>query len=389
MTVDSAATTRLPGQRAAAAASFCGQGFVFISLTARLPDVQDRFGLSPGTFSILMLGLVLCAGAGSLLGEKVAPARGSSAALRLGFGVIAVAVPLIGTAPAVWFLAVGMAAYGLGLGLVDAGTNMQGVALEHAYGRPIMPTFHASWTLGGILATLAALGTHRLPFGPTSVALAVIPLALIFAPYLNAGGPITAIGDDGEPVPWRRILPVGAAMVLFYMVDTAVTAWGPTYVDHVFSATAWVVSIAVLPYLVASLAGRGAGDFLAGKYGNPPLVRAAGVIGAAALALIVFAPSTVTALAGFLVLGLGIAVIAPLSYSAAASIAREAVHSDDPIAVRAKIDAIIARFNQFNYVGGLLGAVLTGAVGDQNLRFGFAIPMLLILLVVPLAKTFR
>jgi hypothetical protein len=49
---------------------------------------------------------------------------------------------------------------------------------------------------------------------------------------------------------------------------------------------------------------------------------------------------------------------------------------------------VIARFNQFNYVGALLGAVLTGVVGSGNLRFGFAVPMVLILAIIPLARAF-
>ena len=57
-------------------------------------------------------------------------------------------------------VAAAMAGYGLALGLVDAGTNMQGVAVEHEYGRPIMPTFHGAWTLGGIIGTLGSLATH-------------------------------------------------------------------------------------------------------------------------------------------------------------------------------------------------------------------------------------
>jgi hypothetical protein len=52
------------------------------------------------------------------------------------------------------------------------------------------------------------------------------------------------------------------------------------------------------------------------------------------------------------------------------------------------VDAVIARFNQFNYLGALLGAVLTGLVGADSLRYGFALPMVLILGVVPLAKAF-
>ena len=47
---------------------------------------------------------------------------------------------------------------------------------------------------------------------------------------------------------------------------------------------------------------------------------------------------------------------------------------------------MIARFNQFNYVGGLLGAVLTGLVGAGSLRLGFAVPAVLILAMLPLAR---
>ena len=49
---------------------------------------------------------------------------------------------------------------------------------------------------------------------------------------------------------------------------------------------------------------------------------------------------------------------------------------------------VIARFNQFNYVGALLGAVLTGLVGADSLRYGFALPMVLVLGILPLAPAF-
>ncbi len=92
------------------------------------------------------------------------------------------------------------------------------------------------------------------------------------------------------------------------------------------------------------------------------------------------------AVLGFTLLGLGVAVIAPLSFSAAARIAGG---DDVPAAVRqARVDVVIGRFNQFNYVGALLGAVLTGLVGADSLRIGFAVPMVLILFLLPLAKAF-
>jgi MFS family permease len=103
------------------------------------------------------------------------------------------------------------------------------------------------------------------------------------------------------------------------------------------------------------------------------------------LATIVAAPSWPMAVVGFTLLGCGVAVVAPLSFSAAAALAgRDA----DPATRHARVDAVVARFNQFNYVGGLLGSVLTGLAGAGSLRVGFAVPMVLVLALVPLARTF-
>ena len=65
-------------------------------------------------------------------------------------------------------------------------------------------------------------------------------------------------------------------------------------------------------------------------------------------------------------------MVAPLSFSAAARIAGG--DGLDPAVRQARVDAVIARFNQFNYVGALLGSVLTGLVGSGSLRIGFAVP---------------
>ncbi|MGI9155120.1 MAG: MFS transporter, partial [Marmoricola sp.] len=70
--------------------------------------------------------------------------------LRGGLAVITIGVPVITLAPSFVVFAVGLAAYGVALGVVDAATNMQAVALEHRYGRPILPSFHGAWTFGGV-----------------------------------------------------------------------------------------------------------------------------------------------------------------------------------------------------------------------------------------------
>lgn len=140
---------------------------------------------------------------------------------------------------------------------------------------------------------------------------------------------------------------------------------------------------------MCSLLSRSCGDWLTARLGPAAFVAAAGVIGCAGLALAVFANGAALALVGMGVAGLGLAVVAPLSYSVAARLARDAPPEADAASVQAGSDAVIARFSQFNYVGGLLGAVLTGALGDTSLRYGFAVPMVLVLGLVGLSRAFR
>ncbi len=374
--------------RLAVAGAFATQGFVFISLTTRLPAFSDRWSLSEVELSLLLLALVLLAGVGTLLAERLAPRVGSAALLRASLVGIAVTVPAATLAPDVAVFAAAVAGYGVALGVVDAVINMQAVALEHHFGRPILPSFHGAWTVGGLVASALTLATADLDLRWMAL-LAVVPLVALAAPYLpheRAGAPAAEAA-----VPWRPILLVGAALVLFYMVDTAAFTWGPTYLDRAVDAPSDLVALATLPYLLASGLVRLAGDGLVRRHGPVRVLRVGALVACLGLAVVVSAPSWQVAVLGFFVMGAGVAVVAPLSFSAAARIAGgDALDAaQDPAQRRARVDAVIARFNQFNYVGALLGAVMTGLVGAGSLRVGFAVPMVLVLGILPLAKAFR
>jgi hypothetical protein len=276
-----------------------------------------------------------------------------------------------------------MAIYGIALGAVDATTNMQAVALEHRYGRPILPSFHGAWTLGGVAGSALTLATAHLDLWLLAV-LAVVPLAAAAAPLL-AGDRSVVAPAAGAGVPWRPILLVGLAMLLFYMVDAAVQTWGPTYLQDTLDSPDRLVALATFPYLVASGVLLLGGDALVARFGAVLVLRAGAVVAALGLAVVVFAPTWQLGIVGFTLTGAGAAVIAPLSFSAAARIAGDSGSPDERLA---RVDAVIARFNQFNYVGALLGAVLTGLVGAGSLRVGFAVPMVLVLAIVALAPAF-
>ncbi|MFE7505240.1 MFS transporter [Promicromonospora sp. NPDC057488] len=421
----------LTGARIAVAAAFFAQGFVFISLTTRLPRFLEQWGMDEVALSLLLLMMVLLAGVGSLVAERAAHRVGSAPMLRLGLALMVVAVPAITLAPAVGFFVGGVALYGVALGLVDATSNMQAVDLEHRYGRPILPSSHGYWTTGGIIAAAIALATGHLS-PEVGAFVAVVPLAVAFArfvpraaartdvvpgvdvaPGLTPGGasetPNHAAPSDAAPVPapipWKPIWLVGAGLVVFYMVDTTASTWGPVYLARSFDAPGNLVALATFPYLVTSIVVRLAGGALVTRFGVTPLLRIGAVVASGALALVALAPTWQVAVAGFTVLGAAVALVAPLSFSAAGRIAAgptaegtaaegtraEGTGADSTTPAepdRARTDAVIARFNQFNYVGALLGAVLTGFVGADNLRLGFALPAVLVLALVPLAPAF-
>ncbi len=380
-------TTRpdLRRARAGTAAGFLSQGLILLSLTTRLPEFTDRWDLSDAELSLVLLMMILLAGAGSVTAEALAKRRDSALLLRVGLVGVSLAVVAICTAPAAAGFVAGIAVYGVSLGVVDAATNMQAVALEHRYQRPILPSFHGFWTLGGVIGASVTLATTDLPLAD-GAALAVVPLAVAFAPLLPRDHGQGLSTEAAAAVPWRPIMLVGVAMVLFYMVDTAVQTWGPLFLDHTFATPSRYVALAALPYLLASGAVRLAGDRIVARYGAVRVLRIGAVIGSVALAIVVFSPTWQVAVLGFTLLGAGVAVVAPLSFSAAARIAGG--DGLDPAVRQARVDAVIARFNQFNYVGALLGSVLTGLVGSGTLRIGFAVPMVLILGIIPLATAF-
>lgn len=374
--------------RAATAAGFMTQGLILLSLTTRLPDFQDKWHLSDVSLSLVLLMMILLAGVGSVVAETLAKRRDSALLLRIGLVIVGVAVAGLCLAPSTGLFVAGMAGYGIGLGIVDASTNMQAVALEHRYERPILPSFHGAWTLGGVIGAVIGLGTAEMSIQVTAL-VGIVALAVAFGPFLPRDHGPTELSTE-IAVPWRPIILVGIAMVLFYMVDTGVQTWGPLFLDHTFTTPERYVALSALAYLLASGAVRIAGDRLVSRLGVVLVLRVGALVGAGGLAVVVFSPTWQVAVVGFAILGAGVAVVAPLSFSAAARIAGSSESGEEfsPAVRQARVDAVIARFNQFNYLGALLGSVMTGLVGSGDLRIGFAVPMILVLGIIPLAPAF-
>jgi MFS family permease len=394
--------------RVATSAAFAAQGLMFTVLLTHLPQFTDRYGISEGTVTLVVLMVTVLAGVGSILSELLAAATSSQTALRCALLVIAGGGALIGVAAGLgWFIA-GFAVYGVGVGAVDAGGNMQGVAVQHRYGRSIITSFHAVWSAAAILGALYVAGGERwsvpLPASILPVAAVILLIALIAGPRLlppdsPSESPTTAPADLVQPTPAAKsavsfmggqMLLLGLAMICFWSVDSGVSNWSALYLRDTLHAADSTAALGYALYQAFALISRLTGDFAVRTIGAVTTVRVGAVIGTTGTLLVVLAPGPIVAIVGFGLAGLGLPVIAPLCFSAAGA----AVRTPGAVAHRsatedAAVDSVVARLNVFNYLGALLGAVVVGGVATAaDLRVGFIVPILLAGTVFFLAQAF-
>jgi MFS family permease len=194
-------------------------------------------------------------------------------------------------------------------------------------------------------------------------------------PAPAAAKPATAVLPN---VPWRPIILVGLAVMLTYVAESATSNWSAVYLNKGLHGSKSVAALGLGGYLTCQVLGRIFADRVVGRIGPVRTMAIGGVIGALGMAVVVAAQNPAIGILGFAVVGVGLCVVVPQSFSAAGAV--------DPTGS----GVAIARVNLFNYIGFVVGAALIGAVAEgANLRLAFAIPAVLALGVALLAPAFR
>jgi MFS family permease len=387
--------------RVAVSLGFGAQGFVFAMILTSLDVFKGRYGIDDGTITLVILGVCIMAGVGTVVSDRIArSASGSRGVLVRGLVVVATAVVLVAASPSFAVLAVGFAVYGVGLGMVDSGTNMQAVTIQRLYGRSLLTGFYAAWSVGGILGTvLVAVATGRVSVEPVGWTLLVGPVVALGAclavrraawrePSVTAPVPAPLSVDgalaapepesaDKPVIPWGPLLILGLGVVAYYVNDQAISTWSPIFMHEVLDSTGTLTKLGYAAYLAMTLVSRLAGDPCVRRWGRVRVVRAASLLGAVGLVVVLTSHSPEQAVLGFAVAGAGLGLIAPLCFSSAGLLAP------------GHADAVIARLNGFNYLGAVLGGVFVGFIGTaSSLRWGFLVPVVLVLAVAVLAGRF-
>jgi MFS family permease len=374
--------------RVAVAGAYFVQGFCFAGLLTQTAALQKKFGFDDAELSLVLLAVPVVAGVGSVLAGLLGARLGSSPVLRAGGVGVCLAITLTGLATQNWQLFAALALVGLMLGLVDAAMNMQGVAVERRYRRPVLNSFYTVWSAGAILGALATSGTAQLGWsiGASLVAVAAagLALALLAGPGQlrraeeALAEPAAAEAALAARIPWRPIVPIGVAMMLMFIADSAVSNWSPVFIERALHAGTSVAALGVAGYQAMMLLGRTAGDRLVSRFSPTAVVSAGGVVGGLGLVVVAASGTPALAITGFAIAGLGLSLIVPQSFSAAGRL--------DP----AGTGVAIARVNLFNYVGFVVGAGMIGAVAESlSLRWAFVVPAVLAVGIVALAPSFR
>ncbi|WP_019544361.1 MFS transporter [Streptomyces sulphureus] len=311
--------------RWAVAAVFATHGAASGSFATRVPWIREHLALSPGWLGFALVFMTAGSLAAMPLAAGLTHRLGPRATLRWLAGLCFAGLALPALAPSLGWLCGALFVYGCGLGLLDVAMNEQGVKVEEQYGRSVMSSLHGMWSVGALAGgAVGALAAHvesdaRTHLALTAPALAVA--ALVAASWVLE----SAARPHGEPaerpphfaLPSRGALAIGAVGLCGVFAEGASMDWSGIYLRDVTGAEPGLAASAYTAFACTMAAARLAGDALVARFGAVRTVRAGGVLATLGAGLVVVARTPGLAVAGFALVGVGIAVVVPLCFAAA------------------------------------------------------------------------
>jgi MFS family permease len=374
---------RVERAKRAVAVVFGLNGFVFASWIARLPAVRDLLGVGPGELGLLLL-LVAVGSVSTLLAAGVIVHRlGPRRSCLLATVAMTTGLAIAAFTPPIPVMSVGLVLAGAGTGLLDVAMNVEGAGVERLLGRPVMPRYHAGFSLGTVAGAAGGAAAAALSI-PVRWHLAVLAagtlagVALAVRSYLGpqvwgwdeptgsdpAAGEQPARGGSGVLRAWRepRTLLIGAVVLGMAFAEGTANDWlalglvDGYRIDHALAACGYGLFVA------AMTTARMVGPWTLSRFGRVAALRGGaaavgiGVVAVAAGPLLVDVAGRPAALvlAGFgaFAWGIGAALGFPIGISAA---------SDDPRSASARVSVV----STIAYTAFLAGPPVLGLIADR------------------------
>ena len=400
--------------RTAITAFFAMDGFVFANWAVRIPAVKASVGASPATLGIALLGVSLGAIATMAATGALCRRFGSPRLIVAGAVWLSLALLLPALARSAVALGLALAVFGVGYGGLNVAMNSLAVDLVAVLRRPVMPSFHAAWSLGGLAgAALGGLAAPVLAPLPHFALVGLLGLAVtagfgrtilttaLPAAHAPPGGEAQRVpgpgGEDsagtgaarapretrgGEERPsaaprragvWRTVLLLGVIAICSTYGEGAVSDWGALHLREDLGAASGLAAAGYAAFALAEACGRLAGSTLLARLGQTRVLVYGGLATFAGMIAAALAPVLPLALAGFALAGLGVANAFPTAMARVGLLAGP--HG-------------VAAASTLGYAGFLLGPPAIGFLASAvSLPAALTTVSLLALLAVALART--
>jgi MFS family permease len=300
---------------------FLISGAIVGSWVARIPAVKESLELSEGSLGAVLFGMASGAlftmvSSGALVARFGSRRMTTASAL-----VLCGLLPAIGLAPDLVSLGVCLILVGAAIGVLDLSMNAHAAVVEMRYRRPLMSSFHAMFSLGGMAGAAAGglVAGAGVPPGPHFTGAAALSAA---AALLASIGLLAEPGErqvDAPIVarPRGSLAPLGLIAFCVLLAEGAMADWSAVYLRSALAQSPGVAAAGFTAFSLAMAAGRLAGDVVALRLGSARVVRLGASLAGVGLAGALLAPSVLVAVAGFGLVGLGLATTFPLVLSAA------------------------------------------------------------------------
>lgn len=308
--------------RAACSYFFVGPGLVYGMFTSRMPALSIQTGADEAQIGLILLclgvaGMVSLAASAWLIDRFT-----SRTVLRITAPLLCLALPLAGLAASPLQLGLSCVVVGLTMGFVDVSMNTQAIQIERAYFRPCVSMMHASYSIGGVLGSIAGalfagLGASTLMNFTCVLALylALYPLAL---PYMQAELPQTqAAGKAASSRIPLFVLLCGLLSTVAYSAEGSVAEWGSLLLFTVKGASEFTAALVFGAFCTTMVIGRLVGDRLRCMFGDFPLLLSGASLALAGMLTVLLSPWAALCLFGYALMGLGLAPIVPIFFSRA------------------------------------------------------------------------
>jgi MFS family permease len=357
--------TDLTRLRITLTAFFALDGFVFAGWVVRIPAIKEQTGASAGTLGLALLGVSAGAVITMMLTGRLCHRYGNHQVTVVCAVLLSLSVSLPPLTHSALTLGLVLLVFGAAYGGINVAFNSAAVDLVRAMRRPIMPSFHAAFSLGGMVgAGLGGLVAGSLTptehlFGLTVIGLLVTAvvgrsLLRLKPPALPEDTPKDSSTEATAP---RRLDARTRGLVITFGLIALCTAfgegaladWSALHLEQDLDATAGAAAIGYSCFALAMTAGRLTGTRLLERLGRTRTLVSGGTTAAAGMLLGALAPTLWAAVLGFVITGLGLANLFPVAVERAGTLA-----GPDGVAIASTL----------GYGGMLLGPPAIGFMAD-------------------------